>query len=127
MKVASAFKKIKESLEPLGIVFATVNSAHETGIVRKAGVHGLPSIVLVLDGKNYIFKDSGFSVQKVVDFIRHKLPYRLMLSVKDDTVNQFLDGWEDNRVRALVIEPRIQPRLRYLVTAFHFRERVAFG
>lgn len=30
-------------------------------------------------------------------------------------------------MRALVLEPRTQPRLRYLIAAFHFRKRVAFG
>lgn len=127
MKAAASFKKMQESLEPLGIVFATVNAGHENNLVRKASVHTLPCITLVIDGKSYVFKDSVFSVQKVVDFIRQKLPYKLMAPVKDDTLDQFLSGWQDNRVRALIMEPRVQPRLRYLIAAFQFRARVAFG
>lgn len=42
-------------------------------------------------------------------------------------MDAFLAGWPDNRVRALIMEPRTQPRLRYLISAFQFRHRVAFG
>lgn len=127
MKAASTFKKMQDALEPLGIVFATVNAAHENNLVRKASVHTLPCMTVVIDEKIYVYKDNAFSVQKAVDFIRQKMPYKLITPVKDDSVDQFLNGWEDNRVRALVMEPREQPRLRYLISAFHFRQRVAFG
>lgn len=127
MKAAATFKKMQDSLEPLGIVFATVNAGLENNLVRRASVHTLPCITLVIDEKNYVYKDSVFSVQKLVDFIRQKLPYKLMLSIKDDTLDKFLSGWEDNRVRVIVMEPRTQPRLRYLISAFQFRQRVAFG
>ena len=116
-----------DTLEPLGITFATVNAGHEEQLLRKASVHSLPCIVLVLDGKNFVYKDNVFSVQRIVDFIRNKLPYKLIQSVRDDNVKEFLDGWNDNRVRGLVMEPRQQPRLRYLVTAFRFKQHVAFG
>lgn len=127
MKVAGAFKKIKDSLEPLGIVFATVNAGHENNLVRAASVHSLPCLTIVLDGKSYVFKESVFSVQKVVEFIRNKLPYKLVQPVTDANVDQFLAGWADNRVRALIMEPRPQTRLRYLLTGFQFRPRILFG
>lgn len=127
MKAAASYKKMQDALEPLGIIFATVNAGHENNLVRKSSVHALPCITLVIDEKSYVYKDSVFSVQKVVDFIRQKMPYKLMSTVRDDTLDQFLSGWEDNRVRALVMEPRTQPRLRYLISAFQFRQRVAFG
>lgn len=61
------------------------------------------------------------------EFIRSKLPYKLVPTITDSNVDSFLDGWYDNRVRALVFERQQQPRLRYLLTAFHFRRRVAVG
>lgn len=127
MKAAGTFKKMIDSLEPLGTIFATVNSNHENILVRKTGVHSIPCIVLVLDGKNYVYKDSVFSIHKVVEFVRHKFPYKLISSIKDNTIDTFLNGWLDNRVRALIVEPRTQPRLRYLIAAYYFRHRVAFG
>lgn len=127
IKASGAFKKIMDSLEPLGIIFATVNIGHEEKLFRRTGVHSLPAIVLVIDGRNYVYKENSFSVQKVVDFIRKKLPYKLIQTIRDDNVDGFLSGWHDNRVRALIMEPRTQPRLRYLITAFRFKHRVAFG
>lgn len=127
IKTASAFKKMIDTLEPLGITFATVNAGHEEQLLRKAGVHSLPCIVLILDGKNYVYKENVFSVQRIVDFIRQKLPYKLIQNIYDQNVKGFLEGWNDNRVRGLIMEPRQQPRLRYLLTAFRFKQRVAFG
>lgn len=119
--------KMIETLEPLGITFATVNAGHEEMLLRKTGVHSLPCIVLVLNGHNYVYRENVFSVQKMVDLIRAKLPYKLIQPVRDDGVRQFLDGWDDNRIRGLIMEPRAQPRLRYLITAFRYKQRVAFG
>lgn len=127
MKTAPVFKKMIDTLEPLGVTFATVNAGHEDQLLRRASVHSLPCLVLVLDGKNYVYKESLYSVTKMVDFIRHKLPYKLIRPIGDDNADAFLAGWSDNRVRGLVMEPRPQPRLRYLLTAFRFRHRVAFG
>ena len=61
------------------------------------------------------------------DFIRSKFPYKLMTPVDDSSVESFLSGWIDNRVRALVLESKEQPRLRYLLSAYFYRDRVAFG
>ncbi|XP_055523691.1 dnaJ homolog subfamily C member 16 isoform X1 [Wyeomyia smithii] len=127
MKAANSFKKMIDTLEPFGVTFATINAGHENQLVRKVGVHSLPCVIMVLDGHNYVYKESVYNTQRVVEFIRQKLPYKLLPVVDDDSIDTFLRGWADNRVRALVMEPRTQPRLRYLITAFHFRERVAFG
>lgn len=126
MKVAGAFKRIQESLEPLGFIFATVNAGHENNLARKAGVHALPCLVLVLDGKNYVYKDA-IVLQNFVEFIRQKLPYKMIVPVDDSNFEEFLNGWIDNKVRALIMEPRKQVRLRYLNIAFQFRHRVVFG
>ncbi|XP_052865128.1 dnaJ homolog subfamily C member 16 [Anopheles cruzii] len=127
MKAANSFKKMIDTLEPYGVTFATINAGHEQQLVRKTGVHSLPCIIMVLDGHNYIYRESVFNAQNLVDFIRQKMPYKLLVPVTDDTIDAFLGGWSDNRVRALILEPRAQPRLRYLITAFYFRDRVAFG
>lgn len=61
------------------------------------------------------------------DFVRKKLPYQLVPNIDESNLDEFLNGWEDNRVRALIFEPRQNVRLRYLLTAFNFRFRVVFG
>lgn len=90
-------------------------------------IHGLPCLVLLLDGNTYVYKDSLTSIQRIIEFIRRKLPYNLVQRIHDGETEEFLNGWEDNRVRGLIFEPRDNIRLRYLITAYHFRDRVAFG
>lgn len=55
------------------------------------------------------------------------MPYKLVPKITEGNVDDFLNGWSDNRVRGLIFEPKRTMRLRYLVTAYHFRHRVAFG
>lgn len=126
-RLVGAFKKLIDILEPLGVQFATVNAAHEQRLFRTAGLNDLPSLVFVLNGHNYVYRESTISAQKVVEFIRKKLPYRIAVKVDDSNIDDFLNGWMDNKVRALILEPRNQTRLRYLLAAFQFRNRVQFG
>lgn len=127
IRAASAFKKIIESFQNVGIVFATVNAGHEQHLVRKCSIHSLPALVMILDEHAYVYKENSFTLQKVADFIRQKLPYKLVPQINDDSLDAFLSGWHDNRVRALVFEPRQQPRLRYLLSAFNYKNLVHFG
>jgi DnaJ family protein C protein 16 len=48
------------------------------------------------------YKESILSVVKVLEFIRRKLPYKLVQRIDDTTVDAFLEGWPDNRVRVLL-------------------------
>ncbi|XP_044313383.1 dnaJ homolog subfamily C member 16 isoform X2 [Drosophila rhopaloa] len=126
-RIIGIFEKIKDLLEPLGITFATVNAAHEQSIFRKTGADEVPQLVLILDNQFFLYRDHTFTPQKVVEFIRKKLPFRIVQRVENDNINDFLGGWMDNRVRALIFQPRSLIRLRYLLTAFEFYDRVAFG
>ncbi|XP_015044383.2 dnaJ homolog subfamily C member 16 [Drosophila pseudoobscura] len=126
-RLVGAFKKLIDVLEPLGIHFSTINAAHEPSVLRKTGSNEIPKMILVLDGKIFVYRDYSYTPQKVVEFIRKKLPYKIVQHVYDNNIDDFLGGWMDNRVRVLILEPRSLIRLRYLVTAFAFYDRVAFG
>jgi len=152
LRAAPVWRRLVEALQPRGALLATVDAGHEQLLVRQLGIPNLPHIVLLVDRQAYLYKDSILSVQKVVgqfdsvkylikiyrsmmitvntsctEFIRNKLPYKLVRPVTDDNVEAFLDGWEDNKVRGLIFEDRSAIRLRYLLTAFHYRDRVTFG
>lgn len=146
LQVAPVCRKLVEYLEPLGIDFVTVHSGQESALAKRLNINSLPSLVLLIDGNVYIYKDSITTVQKIIgnarfvflfkslliylnlaDFVKKKLPYQLVSEVDDSNIEEFLNGWEDNRVRALIFEPRKNIRLRYLLTAFNFRCRIAFG
>uniref|UniRef100_A0A0A1WZF6 DnaJ homolog subfamily C member 16 n=1 Tax=Zeugodacus cucurbitae TaxID=28588 RepID=A0A0A1WZF6_ZEUCU len=126
-RLISAFKKIIDALEPLGIHFAAVNAAYEPVLVKKSGVSSIPSLVMILDGHCYIYRENVYTLAKIKEFIRKKMPYSITQRVFDQNVDDFLGGWIDNRVRALIFEPRNKTRLRYLINAYAFQYRVAFG
>jgi len=53
---------------------------------------------------------------------------RMVESIDDTNVETFLDGWSlDNRVRVLLFGKTDVIRLRYLTTAFKYRNRALLG
>ena len=49
---------------------------------------------------------------KVLEFIRRKLPYKLVQRIDDTNLEDFLNGWSDNRVRVLLFGKLDVVRLR---------------
>ncbi|XP_069683345.1 dnaJ homolog subfamily C member 16 [Periplaneta americana] len=127
LQVEPIWRRVIEELEPIGFGIATVHAENEPLLARKIGIHSLPCLVVLMDGKASVYKETLYSVQKVVEFVRGRFPYRLVQPVTDDGVDAFLNGWIDNRVRALIFERQESIRLRYLLMAFYYRDRVAFG
>ncbi|XP_012282592.1 dnaJ homolog subfamily C member 16 [Orussus abietinus] len=127
IQVEPIWRRLMEELEPLGVGLVTVHAEREPALARRLGMHSPPCLAVTLDGRTNIYRESLFSVQKVVEFLRSRFPYKLIHNVNNDNVESFLSGWVDNRVRGLIFEKRDSARLRYLLTAFHHRDRVAFG
>ena len=73
------------------------------------------------------YRESILSVVKVLEFVRRKLPYKLVERINDDNVDSFLNGWMDNRVRVLLFGKLDVVRLRYLTSGFKFRDRATLG
>ncbi|XP_015511328.2 dnaJ homolog subfamily C member 16 [Neodiprion lecontei] len=127
LQVEPTWRRLMDELEPLGVGLATAHAEKEPALARKLGIHSLPCLTVTFDGRASVYKESLFSVQKVVEFLRSKFPYKLVQNINENNVDTFLSGWLDNRIRALVFERRESVRLRYLLMAFHHRDRVAFG
>lgn len=66
LQMEPVWRRIMEELEPIGVGIATIHSEHESLLARKVGVSSLPLMVLLMDGKAMHYKESLFSVQKVV-------------------------------------------------------------
>ncbi|XP_022125250.1 dnaJ homolog subfamily C member 16 [Pieris rapae] len=127
VRSASSWRKLVEALQPLGVTLATVHAGHEASLARRLGVHGVPCLTFVLDKQIYIYKESITSLPKVLEYIRWKFPYRLIHNLNDGNADAFLNDFEDNKVKALIFEERHLIRLRYLITAFHYRDWVSFA
>lgn len=127
LQVEPTWRRLIDELEPLGVGLFTVHAERETALARKIGVHSLPCLAVTVEGRTSIYKESLYSVQKIVEFLRKIFPYKLIADVNKENLEQFLSGWMDNRIRGLIFERRDVARLRYLLVAYHHRDRVAFG
>ncbi|XP_063378538.1 dnaJ homolog subfamily C member 16 [Cydia fagiglandana] len=127
VRAAAFWRRLVEALQPLGVTAATVHAGHEASLVRRIGVHGVPCLTLVLQQHVYIYKESLSSMPKILEWIRWKFPYKLVPRVTDSSLTSWLGDFEDNKVKALIFEEQPTMRLRYLLTAFHYRDRVSFG
>ncbi|XP_050670634.1 dnaJ homolog subfamily C member 16 [Leptidea sinapis] len=127
VRVAGAWRKLAAALRPLGVTTATVHAAHEPGLARRLAVPALPALLYVIDRQTYIYKDSLSSLPNILEYMRWKFPYRMIYSLSDSNQELFLNDFEDNKVKALVFEERQTIRLRYLITAFRYREWLSFA
>ena len=55
------------------------------------------------------------------------MPYKLVESIDQGNIENFLNGWHGNRIRVLLFGKLQIIRLRYLTTAFKFRSRAKLG
>lgn len=129
LQVEPIFKKLMDELTPLGVGFITVHVHNEQSLARRLGIGSqLPQIALLTDGRASLFKEPSFSVQKMVEFFRLKLPYKMFVPISEANVDAFLDNWkEDNKVHALLFQKTLPVRLRYLINAFKHRQTITFG
>ena len=127
LRVEPIWTRLTEELEPVGFGIATVHSEHEKELARKISVKEVPHLVLLLEDKIYHYKEAQFSAVKTIEWIRRKLPYKMIQNVDDSNIDSFLNGWMDNKVRALIFGKLDIIRLRYLTTAYKYRERALFG
>lgn len=127
VRAAASWRRLVEALQPLGVTLATVHAGHESTLARRVGVHAVPCLTYVLDRHVYIYKESLSSITKIFEFMRWRFPYKLVTNIGQSNVDSFVSDFEDNKVKALIFEERSIIRLRYLITAFHYRDRVAFG
>lgn len=66
LQIEPIWRRLVEELELLGCGIATVHSENEQMLSRKIGIRTLPSLVVLIDGKASLYKESLFSVQKIV-------------------------------------------------------------
>ena len=127
LRVEPIWAKLTEELEPVGFGIVTVHAGKERELARKIGSNELPHIGLLMDGKIVHYKDPQFSALRVLEFVRNKLPWKLVETIDDGNVDSFLKGWSDNRIRVLLFGKTDVIRLRYLTTAFKYRSRAKLG
>lgn len=126
LQVVPVWEQMVQDLEKIGMGIGTLNANMESHLSHKLRLSSVPAILGVVNGKVRWFS-KPFTVQYMRDFVRDLVPSNLIAEVNEKNVKEFLNGWTDNRVRMLFFDTRKQPCLRYLLTAFAFRDRVCPG
>ncbi|CAG9095554.1 unnamed protein product [Plutella xylostella] len=127
VRAAGAWRRLVEALQPLGLTLGTVHAGHEAALARRVRIPAVPCLTLVIDKHVHIYRDDLQSITKIFEFMRWKFPYKLVKTITDSNAEAFVSDFEDNKVKALIFEGRHTMRLRYLLAAYHYRDRVAFG
>ena len=89
LRVEPIWQRLSEELEPVGFGVATVHTEHEKELARKISVKELPHFVLLLDGQVIHYKDPQFSAVKAIEFVRRKLPYKIVDKINDDNIDRY--------------------------------------
>ncbi|XP_076028926.1 dnaJ homolog subfamily C member 16 l(3)80Fg isoform X2 [Oratosquilla oratoria] len=119
------WRRLVEELEPINFGMATVHAGRETELARKIGVKTVPYVIMLLDGHPYHYTEPALSMVSTLEFIRSKFPMNMVQRVNKDSIDDFLSGWLDNKVRVMIFGRLDIIRLRYLTVAWEFRERAA--
>lgn len=66
LQIEPTWRRLIDELEPLGLGLATAHAEKESALARKLGIHSLPCLVVIIDGRTSVYKESLFSIQKIV-------------------------------------------------------------
>lgn len=72
LQVEATWRRLIDELEPLGVGLATVHSGKESALARRLGIHSLPCLAVLMEGRTSMYKESMFSVQKIVGECSHQ-------------------------------------------------------
>lgn len=128
--VAVIWQRISNELFSIGIHLHTINVDKDWKLAKKIGVNTnqLPAIIGITDETVKFYKDDQISTHKIISFVRRILRSTLIKKVNYANYREFLDGWRlDNKIRILFVNQDKNIRLRYLVTAYKYREYASCG
>ncbi|XP_071946115.1 dnaJ homolog subfamily C member 16-like [Antedon mediterranea] len=127
-RVEGIWEENVHELQKAGVGIGTVYGDHDRQLVRALGVNSYPSIVGVIDETIYHFgSQTVIDINSLKAFAMNMFPTTTIEKVDDDNYKSFLAGYSDNRPRTLLFSRKASPSLLYLMTAYEFRDKMAFG
>ncbi|XP_045161432.1 dnaJ homolog subfamily C member 16-like [Mercenaria mercenaria] len=127
MRIEGIVEKFLTELKGVGVCGAAFHAGRAGNLAAQLRISQVPSIVGVI-GERISYYRGPVSIHGLRDFIRHLFPSNFFTKIADSTVHQFLDGWPvDNKVRAIYFSPREEMSVRFLASAFYYKDNVAFG
>ncbi|KAK3785651.1 hypothetical protein RRG08_023906 [Elysia crispata] len=127
MRIEPVIFKFMSDLENIGMCVVAVHLRRSPGLASYLRIHNAPSLLAVISGRTTSFKGTHISFEGLKSFMAGLFPSDTLLRIKDDNLDSFLGGWQDNRVRAIFFSHKAEPSLRFMAPAFFFRDRIACG
>ncbi|GAB1601951.1 dnaJ homolog subfamily C member 16-like [Argonauta hians] len=126
-QIEPLLEKFIKELEELGIGVGTIHVTSNRVLGSNLRIHEIPQIMAVVNARVTYFKGQ-VTKQALRDFVRNLFePSKTLKILNDNNFQSFLLGWSDNRMRALFFTPKEKPSLRFLMSAFAHREKIASG
>ncbi|KAK3600257.1 hypothetical protein CHS0354_039724 [Potamilus streckersoni] len=126
MRIENYVEKYLQELKSVGLCAATFHAGREAGLVSHLRITNVPVIMAVSAGRITYFKGS-VNTQSLRDFTRTLFSPTTFSKVKDGTYQGFLNGFIDNRVRAIFFGQKQDPGTRFLAPAFYYQDNIAFA
>ncbi|XP_055863327.1 dnaJ homolog subfamily C member 16-like [Biomphalaria glabrata] len=127
MRIESTVYKFMTELENVGLCVIAVHLRRSSGLASHLRIHNAPSILGVVSGRMTFYKQNEISFDHLKDFVRSLFPADTIIKVTDDSFENFIQGWKNNKVCAIFFSSRTEPSLRFLAPAFFYRDRISFG
>lgn len=119
-------EKLIGELEEVGIGVATVRINSANSFANTLRINEVPQILAIIN-RRLSFYQGQLSMQSLRDFIRNLFPLNTMQLLNDKNIEGFLQGWSDNRVRAVFVSSKSKPPVRFMMPAFYYKDRICSG
>lgn len=123
MRMEGIVEKFIQELKSVGLCVATIHAGRSGDLTSHLRITSVPTIVGVINERITFFK-GPVSIQSLREFARYLFPSNFMTKVTDSNLHTFLDGWTDNRVRAIFFTQKETLSARFLAPAFFYKDNL---
>ncbi|XP_062581123.1 dnaJ homolog subfamily C member 16-like [Saccostrea cucullata] len=119
-------EKLFKELEFVGIGMGTFHAGKAQRLAVELRTTRVPRIMAVLNGRVTDFR-GRVTLHNLRQFVRGLFPNKLIQPINDGNIDDFLSGWEDNRMRGIFFSPKEEISALFLAPAFYYKSFVTFG
>ncbi|XP_076086499.1 dnaJ homolog subfamily C member 16-like [Mytilus galloprovincialis] len=125
-RIEHLVEKLIRDLEDVGICVGTFHAGRARSLTGALRIERVPTLIMLINGQLTTFRGS-VNTAGLNNFARGVFPKNLFTKINDGNFQDFLDGWNDNHVRALLFIRREEISMRFLAPAFYHKEFIKFG
>lgn len=118
--------KLIKDLDDIGVCVGTFHAGRARSLASTLRIERVPTLLMLINGQLTFFK-GGVSTTTLRNFARNVFPTNILTKINDANFKAFLEGWNDNHVRALLFVRREDIAMRFLAPAFYHKEFIKFG